>query len=374
MLCPKKELCGSCPWSHIPYEKQLKQKIADIHGSFKLKNLDFFCDTILPSSKTAHYRNRMDFIIDFEGRVGMRQKDKWWRVIDNHTCFLADERIEQLFAMVREWVQTAGLSFYDRKTHEGLLRYAVIRATRMDQTMVNVITSEVEPHEQELLEKQLEILARETRSTTLVHSINHTITDVSFTDDVRVIAGDGYIEEQVCGKRYLISPNAFFQTNSHTAPILQKTVTDFCGDLSDKTVLDLYCGTGFFSVALAERARQVIGIEVVEDAIRDANKNAELNGCTNVAFIASKTEAFDWGQYQADLLIVDPPRSGMHDRTWTDILRILPNEIVYISCNYKNFAREMVQLQSQYRIEKMIAIDQFPHTPHVELVIKLYKK
>ena len=126
MPCPNPDVCGSCRWSHIPYDKQLKQKLSDINGSFALKELDLQCETIIPSPKTDHYRNRMDFVIDFEGRVGMREKGKWWRVIDDHTCFLADKKIDDLFSHVRTWTPTAGLSFFDRKAHTGLLRYAVI--------------------------------------------------------------------------------------------------------------------------------------------------------------------------------------------------------------------------------------------------------
>ncbi len=373
-LCPNKEVCGSCGWSHIPYEKQLSQKLSDINGSFKLKGLDLQCQEILPAKKTSHYRNRMDFVIDFEGRVGMRQKGKWWKVTDNHHCFISDEKIEQLFDVVRSWTKEANLSFFDRKAHTGLLRYAVIRVSSTGDSMMNIVTSKpADENEKEKLTKSLSDLSAVSDISTLIWSVNDTIADLSFGDNLTTISGNGYIEEEVNGKKYRISPNAFFQTNSDGASLLQKTVEDFCGDLSEKTLLDLYCGTGFFAISLAGKAKKTIGVELSADAIKDAKVNAEINN-VDVEFYDGKTEEFDWEQYKADVVILDPPRSGMHDKALSDVLRILPETIIYVSCNPKNFAREMIQLQKFYTVENMTAIDMFPHTPHVELVTKLIKK
>lgn len=374
--CPKKDVCGSCGWSHIPYEKQLAQKLSDINGSFKIKKVDLHVDEIIASPKTDHYRNRMDFVIDFQGQVGLREKGKWWRVIDNHSCFIADEKIDTLFLQVRDWVKTSGLSFFDRKAHTGLLRYAVIRSSSIGQTMINIVTSAPESEfrlqsknglESNFVEEALKQLAEQTDCTTLIWSINHTITDVSFGDELKTIAGPGYIEETTDGHQFRISPNAFFQTNSFTSPLLLKTVEKFAGDLTGKTLLDLYCGTGFFAVAMAGRAKKTIGVELVPEAIADARVNATLNQ-VEVDFHDAKTESFDWMSLGADVVILDPPRSGMHDQALADIIKTKPPTIVYVSCNYKNFAREMVQLGQHYDVTKMRAIDMFPQTPHVELV------
>lgn len=370
-LCPNKEVCGSCGWSHIPYEKQLEQKLSDINGSFKLKSLDLQVTKILPSPKLEHYRNRMDFVIDFEGRVGMRMKGKWWKVIDGHTCFLADEKIEELFHQIRDWTKTAGLSFFDRKAHTGLLRYAVIRSTTPGETMINIVTSETS--DEVKVEAELKKLAELTGATTTIWSINHTITDVSYGDELRTIAGPGFIEEDINGFKYRITPNAFFQTNPHGAELLQKTVLEFAGDVNDQTVLDLYCGSGFFSIPFAKSALRVVGVEMVPEAIRDARMNAELNEA-EIEFHDAKTEEFDWQSIKPDVLILDPPRSGMHDKALADVIKAKPKTIIYVSCNYKNFARELVQLQEHYEVAEMRAIDMFPHTPHVELVTKLTLK
>ncbi len=353
---------------------QLKQKLADINGSFGLKKLDLICDSIVSSPRTSHYRNRMDFAIDFEGRVGLKEKGKWWKVIDGHGCFLADEKIDTLFQQVREWAKTCGLSFWDRKAHTGLLRYAVIRCTSLGETMITIVMSVPETQKESVkVQAALLNLSKTAKPTTLVWAQNSTITDVSYGDHLEALAGPGFLMENISDYLYRISPQAFFQTNSYTAPELLRTVKEFCGDLSQKILLDLYCGTGFFATALSSGTKKTVGLELSKDAIEDAKINAKLNGST-VEYHEAKTEDFDWSTFDADVVILDPPRSGMHDKALADVLRIKPKMIVYVSCNPKNFAREMVQLQNTYRVEQMRAIDMFPHTPHVELVSKLVKK
>lgn len=380
--CPNKEVCGSCSWSHIPYEKQLEQKLSDINGTFKLKELDLQVDAIIPSPETAHYRNRMDFVIDFEGRVGLREKGKWWRVIDNHTCFISEKMIEDAFHTVRDWTKTADLTFFDRKAHTGFLRYAVIRKSLLDELMIIIVTSApADEHEREHARSELQKLAEQSKATTLVWSINHTITDVSFGEELHIITGSGYITEMISGFQYRVSPHAFFQTNSYGAAQLVETVAEFAGDLTNKTLLDLYCGSGFFSIHLASKAKKTIGVELNAQAIADARvnvqtnqKNGLLDENINIEYFDAKTEDYDWSAHNADVVILDPPRAGMHDKALADVLKAAPDTIIYVSCNPKHFAREMVQLQEIYDVTNMRAIDMFPHTPHVELVTRLDKK
>jgi len=369
--CPQKDRCGSCGWSHIPYDKQLAQKCSDINGSFVLKKLSLCCEEILPSPTTEHYRNRMDFVIDFEGRMGLREKGKWWKVIDGHPCFLADEKIETLFHAIRAWLPASGLSYFDRKATTGLLRYAVIRAMQTGETMVDMITSApADLSEEQQTRAAFLSLAQHLSPTSFFWSINSTISDVSFGDKHECIAGQTSIEEVIHDVHYRISPNAFFQTNSHASPLLLETVKAFAGSVKDKTVLDLYCGTGFFALAFASEAKRTIGVELVPEAIAEAKENARINHLS-AEFYDAKTESFPWQDFHADVVILDPPRAGMHDRALQDILAATPPHIVYVSCNHKNFAREMVMLQNLYQVEHMRAIDMFPHTPHVELVTAL---
>jgi 23S rRNA (uracil1939-C5)-methyltransferase len=371
MSCPQKERCGSCGWSHIPYEKQLRQKLADINGSFALKKLSLHCEEILPSPTREHYRNRMDFAIDFQGHMGLKEKGKWWKVIDGHPCFLADTRIEDLFHAIRSWLPASGLSFFDRKAQTGLLRYAVVRAMQTGDTMVDMITSApTDDREHQKTQQAFVALAKTLAPTSFFWSINHTISDVSYGDEHQLMAGKPSIEEEIHALRYRIGPNTFFQTNSRGAELLMNTVCTFAGPIKDKTVLDLYCGSGFFALAFAKEAARTIGVELVPEAIVQAKENARINGLS-LEFYDAKTEAFPWQDFHPDVVILDPPRAGMHDKALQDILKAAPERLVYVSCNPKNFAREMVILQTKYRVESMRALDLFPHTPHVELVSAL---
>lgn len=375
-LCPNKEVCGSCGWSHIPYEKQLQQKLSDINGSFALKELDLQCHKILPSPTTTHYRNRMDFVIEFEGRVGLRQKGKWWRVIDDHQCFLGSPEITELFPIVRQWARTSGLSYYDRKAHTGLLRYAVLRSSSLGQTMITVVTSAVDPStastEMEVVRNALRELSTLTDASTVIWSVNHTINDLSVGESLETISGPGYIDERINDWHYRITPNAFFQTNSTAAAVLQRTVVDMIGDVKQKQVLDLYCGSGFFTIPLAAAGAHVTGVEMVAEAIADAQVNAQLNHI-NAQWQSGESESYIW-PHQVDILVLDPPRSGMHDTMIQTIKQHQPSTILYVSCNYKNFSREYALLQDLYQASEQTAVDLFPHTPHVELVTRLELK
>jgi 23S rRNA (uracil-5-)-methyltransferase RumA len=372
--CPNPELCGSCGWSHIPYDKQLQQKLADINGSFKLKELSLECTEILPSPKVAHYRNRMDFVISFKGEVGLREKGKWWRVIDNHPCFIADEEIDRIFKVTRDWVQSSGLTYFDRKAHTGFLRYAVIRTTRYGQSMMNIITSAPTPEEETSAPAKLLELQKLSGVTSLNWAINHTVNDVSSGDELRVIHGPGYIEEKIGEYIYKLSPHSFFQTNSWASPLLLDTAKEFLQFTpKPKLLLDLYCGSGFFSIALASTAQRTIGVEIVSEMIEDAKINAIRNN-VSVEYVSGAAEAVPWQKHGADTIILDPPRSGLHDNAIKQLIEASPKTILYISCNYKSFAREMAIIKDRYEVVKMRAIDMFPHTPHVELVSLLIKK
>ncbi len=373
MPCPNKDLCGSCGWSHIPYEKQLEQKLGDINGSFALKKLDIRCEEIIPSPVLDHYRNRMDFVIDFQGKVGLREKGKWWRVIDNHPCFIADEKIEQLFYSCRQLIQQSGFTYYDRKANTGLLRYAVIRSTTLGETMVNFVTSAPIDNEKDSFATWLRTLHETVKPTTTIWTINNTVTDVSFGDEVHVISGPGFIEERINTFTYRISPQSFFQTNPHGAGILQKTVTEFAEGINAKTVLDLYCGSGFFTLPFAKSANRTIGVELNSEAIKEARENARINDL-QVEFLDLKSEDYDWKGLNPDLVITDPPRSGMHDKALKDLLSNAPKTIIYVSCNYKQLARESVEILKRYELKKLRAIDMFPHTPHVETVALFVRK
>lgn len=371
--CPNKEICGSCSWSHIPYEKQLAQKLSDINASFHSHHVAVTCEKIVPAPQTAHYRNRMDFAIDYQGRVGLREKGKWWRIIDNHCCFISDRRIESAFQTVRSWTQQANLSFFDRKAHTGLLRYAVIRCTKKGETLVTIITSAPAEEEEPQVHDALHALGSLLPESHIVWSIADTISDVSRGDRIIPIQDKPYVTETVLGNQYQIHPFTFFQTNSLGAEKLLETVLEFSAEISGERFIDLYCGSGFFTIPLSRHFKETLGVEIEEEAIERATVNAALNN-VHIDFIASKTEDYSWTERPIDLLLVDPPRAGLHDRALEQLRSAHPPTLLYVSCNYKALARELKLLEDLYEVEQIRAIDMFPHTPHVEVVTLLRAK
>ncbi len=368
--CPQKELCGSCSWSHLPYEEQLAQKLAAINQGFAGNGVEIRCEKIIASPKQLHYRNRMDFVIDYQGKVGLRQKGAWWKVIDGHPCVISDEAIESAFHIVRGWTAEAGLSFFCRKKHTGLLRYAVIRATSTGERVVIILTSKPQDEAEEaLLREALKNLGTRLPDASILWSINFEQGDTSVGSEWFVIQGKETLLENIRGTEFEISPHAFFQTNSLGAGLLLDTVLEYVEQAAPREVLDLYCGSGFFSIPLARAGKKVRGVELVKEAIDDAKRNAARNN-VEVEFFAEKAEDFLWDP-KPDVLIVDPPRAGLHPKALQKLMQLDVPEIVYVSCNPAQFAREMKVIGEKYRVVDSRAIDMFPHTPHVELVTRL---
>jgi 23S rRNA (uracil-5-)-methyltransferase RumA len=377
--CPNKEVCGSCEWSEIPYQEQLSRKLREINQCFEQNGFYYKVSSIKPSPKTSHYRNRMDFVIDYRGNFGLREKGKWWKVIDGHTCFISDEKIEEAFHRCYEWVKKCELSYLDRKTHEGLLSYIVLRYTTLGELMVNVVTSsDFLENDRGTIEEKFRELDEKIRpvdkftATTLIWSVNHSKSDISSGDEIRVISGKGFIEEEINKIRYVITPNAFFQTNSLSAANLQETVMEFAKKTKAESILDLYCGSGFFTIPLSKIGKKTTGVEIIEEAVNTAKVNAKKNNAlTNrslAEFICEKSENSSWQNIPADLVVLDPPRAGLHKKVLEILNEIKPKNIIYVSCNFHNFVNEMKIFSLRYKISDSIAIDMFPHTHHVELV------
>jgi 23S rRNA (uracil1939-C5)-methyltransferase len=371
--CPNKEVCGSCSWSNTPYVDQLQQKRNLVNQLIAEAGLPYRVEEIVPSPRTHHYRNRMDFVIDFEGRVGLRQKGKWWRVIDDHHCFISDEQIEVTFDLVRTWVRESGLSYFDRKRHTGLLRFALIRSSVLGETLVDIITSVPQEEEKQSLLLSLAQLAQQSQISTLVWSSNSSVADVSHGEIQAVVKGSGFLHEEILGVKYRISPHSFFQTNSHTAAILVTTIRGWIKQSATKSLLDLYCGTGFFAVSFAADCERVYGVEAFAEAIVDARFNAEANG-RDIQFEVCASERFDWSRFKAEAVIVDPPRGGMDEKVTEELLRARPPRIFYVSCNYKHFVKDLSRLHPHYEMRQQLLVDQFPHTPHVELLAWLERR
>ena len=376
--CPFATECGGCKWQHMGYDRQLAEKLLRLRTTFDELGIPCSVDAIDPCPSQFYYRNRMDFVFGRNGELGLKLPDRWWATLDLNTCFLLSEESTNIVNDVRTWAKFTGLPFWNSKTHEGFFRYLVIREGKnTGERMVTLVTSDAAA----MPEGLVDVIGD--RATSVIHGINARMTDLSVSDAIVPLKGDPFIREKINDIAYKITPNAFFQTNSAMAAKLQDEVLRHCEKaiepLSDPTILDLYCGSGFFSLALSHRFPRVkvIGIEENAEAIACANENAETNKALAEYFV-SKSEDFDWAGYAPDVVIVDPPRAGMHPQVIETLLRAAPKTIVYISCKHERFAKEFngtatgaPALSTRYRIAESTGLDLFPHTPHIEFVAKL---
>ena len=349
--CKHFGVCGGCLLQHLPYEEQLKFK------EQKLSELLEMNVEVLPSPKIYGYRNRIDVAITTRG-IGFRRRGIWWDVTDVKSCRIFGDKSEKALRSVRDLIEDLKLVPWDLKKSNGFLRYIVLREGKFTgEFMVNLVTSEG------TLSK--EVTEYFDFATSLYWSVNNTKSDVSYGTPRRVW-GTEFIREKLDDVTYLIHPNSFFQTNSYQAVNLVKKVSDF---VEGEKVLDLYSGVGTFGIYLARRGFKVEGIEVNPFAVEMANTNARINEVNAEFKVGEDREVRDLGGY--DTVIVDPPRAGLHPKLIKKLLKDLPETLVYVSCNPRTFSENLKKLKEGYAIEEIVALDMFPHTPHVEIVAKL---
>ena len=401
--CPHAGTCGGCLWQHLKYDAQLTLKRDMINRAFEGAGHEERVGDVAPSPIQFHHRNRMDYAIGWNGEIGLKEHDSWNRYVDLQTCLLLAEGVGEILQAVREWMRANDLQPWDAKFHHGDIRYVVFRdGKNTKQRMLILVVKDATRITEEMRASLLSAL--DSHCTTLLLGEQNLITDLSYAQTFFPLKGEAHLEEVVNDIRYRIHPNSFFQTNTTMAAVLQNAVLDIVynalkdrlpresGDQDrtgslvpvftgktvgvSKHVLDLYCGLGFFGIALAKRFPeiQVHGHELDAEAIKLAGFNAEQNGVAErTSFTAGPSEDLSWADREADLIILDPPRAGLHPKVIKTLLTKLPERMVYISCNYKRLVEELKLLKGAYRIETLQAFDLFPHSPHVEVVASLVK-
>lgn len=346
--------CGGCLWQHIPYKEQIKIKEEKLS-----KLLDLEVD-VLPSPKIYGHRNRIDVAITTQG-IGFRERGKWWKTVDIAKCEVFGDKSELSLKGLREFMEDFNLKPWDLRKGEGFLRYIVLREGKFTgELMVNLVTYEG------TLPEEVENYFNFADS--LYWSINATKSDVSYGDPKK-FWGSEFITEMLDDVVYLIHPNSFFQTNSYQAVNLVKMVSKF---VEGERILDLYAGVGTFGIYLAKREFKVEGIEINPFAVEIANKNVEMNKVRAIFRVGEDKDVESLKDY--DTVIVDPPRGGLHPKLIKKILRDKPSNIVYVSCNPKTLKDNLNILKQQYKIDTAVGLDMFPHTPHIESVVKLTLK
>ena len=381
--CKHFNQCGGCSILSVPYEKQLEIKERQVMDLFLNQDLfGFKFEGIKGSPKERYYRNKMEYTFGDEVKdgpltLGLHKKGRHIDIMTVDGCMLVDNDFIQVLKSSVDYFNKKELPYYKTVNHKGYLRNLVVRkGINTKELMVNIVTSSQIDFDMSEYKDLLLSLKLDSELVSILHTINDGLADAVNCDELRVLYGRNYIQEEVLGLRFKISPFSFFQTNTKGAEDLYTIARDFIGDHNDKVVFDLYSGTGTIGQVMAGAAKRVYGIEIIEEAVDSANENAKLNGLNNCTFIAGDvSKTVKNLKDKPDLIIVDPPRPGVHKDAIRDISGFGANEIVYVSCNPKTLVLDLVEFKKYgYEIDKVKCMDMFPNTPHVETVVKLYKK
>ncbi len=363
--CPHAGVCGGCAWQHVRYERQAEEKRRMVAEALAPINVDV--SEIVHAEELFRHRNRMDFVFGPKGELGLKEPGRWDRHLDLTTCLMLSAEATDVLNAVRAWAATTSHKPWDNQRHEGFLRYVVIREGKFtNERLITLVTAQGE------LEKKEELIAAlSPLCTSLVHGINPLPTDISLASELRPLKGDALLRETIGDVTYRIHPNAFFQTNSRMAGRLLERVRALVLAGPHERLLDLYCGGGFFSLALAKDVGSALGVELDPHAIAEAEASAKENSISNVRYRAEAAEKLSWETERPDVVIVDPPRSGLHPSVKKTLLEKRPPRLVYVSCNYRTLALDLKDLLAAYRAEPAVCVDLFPHTPHIETVVHL---
>ncbi len=379
--------CGGCLYQTVPYEKQLELKQAQVTKILNQVTDDYEMLPIVNSPTEYEYRNKMEFsfgddVKDGPLTLGMHMKNRYYEIVTVNDCQIVDEDFRNILTNVLNYFQGNNETYYHKKTKIGFLRHLVVRkCVKTGDVLLNLATSSQGTlNKTEFLEMLLKIeLKGELKC--VAHSITDSVADVVKAEKFEVLFGEDKIVEEILGLKFNISTFSFFQTNSLGAEKLYSVVREFIGETKDKTIYDLYSGTGTIGQIVSENAKKVIGIEIVEEAVVKANENVKLNNIENCTFIAGDVlEKIDElttidGSNKPDIIILDPPREGIHPKALKKIIDYNPDTFIYISCKPTSLQKDLPEfLQNGYKVEKVRCVDLFPQTPHVETCVLLSHK
>lgn len=395
-FCSHFGVCGGCQWQMLPYEKQLQYKskqVADVLqriGKVALPPIQ----PILGAAGTRHYRNKIEYtfgnkrfltkeeisdetVNGQQDVAGFHAKGFFDKVVDIDTCYLQAEPTNAIRLFVKQLAIEKGWPFYDIRNHTGFLRTMQVRLCETGELMVNIMVGEDDP---EKIKSLMEAVMKQFPAiTTLLYTVNMKWNDSLFDLEPVTYHGKGYVIEKLENFSFKIGPKSFFQTNTKQGEELYKVTREFAELSGTETVYDLYCGTGSIGIFVSEKAKKIIGVEMVEAAIADAKENAELNNLSSTAFFAGDVidicnDDFFVTHGRPDVIITDPPRAGMHEKLVRKILDMEAPTVVYVSCNPATQARDLLLLDEKYAVTKVQPVDMFPHTHHIENVVQLKLK
>ena len=382
-VCSIFPACGGCMYQTMPYEEQVKMKEGQIRRIMDpVVKGEYVFEGVKHSPKEFHYRNKMEFSFGDEFKdgplsLGLHKKGSTYDVLTAGDCQLVHEDMDKILLCVLNYFKERNVSYYKKMQHVGYLRHLLLR--RGDTTgeiLVNLVTTTQEEYDLTPLVEELLALELEGKIVGILHILNDSLSDVVKSDETRILYGQNYFYETLLGLKFRISTFSFFQPNSLAAEVLYNIVREYIQNTSGMEVFDLYSGTGTIAQLLAPVAKEVIGVEIVEDAVEAARENAKLNGLDNCRFIAGDVlKVLDDLTEKPDVIVLDPPRDGIHPKALPKILSYGVNRIVYVSCKATSLARDLEAfLAAGYRLEKACCVDQFCETVWTEAVALLVKE
>ncbi len=395
-FCAHFGTCGGCKWQHLPYPEQLRYKQQQVVDALeRIAKVEIPpINTILGSAHRVHYRNKLEFTFsnkmwltseqmasgeEFPCRdaAGFHIPGAFDKVLNIERCWLQEEVSNEMRLFVRNYAIEKGYSFYDLRANRGLMRMMMVRTASTGEKMLVVVFGEDD--RAAIDDVMTAVNNRFPQLTSLLYVVNTKLNDSLADQRFVLFAGREYIEEEMEGLRFRISPKSFYQTNSLQAYELYKVARRMAKLTGNELVYDLYTGTGTIANFVSRQAARVIGIEYVEEAIDDARLNSRVNGIDNTLFFAGDmkdvlTDDFVAEHGRPDVMIIDPPRAGMHEDVVKVILNAAPARLVYVSCNPATQARDLALLDVLYRVEEIQPVDMFPHTHHVENVVALVRR
>ena len=397
-FCNHFQVCGGCQWQMLPYAEQLKYKQKQVQD-----NLTRIGKVALPemlpiagANQTEYYRNKVEYtfatkkfvpteefqflknaglpIVTEGSFAGFHAKGMFDKVVEINQCHLQAEPTNQIRTAIAQFCIENNYPFYDIKNHSGWLRNMMVRIATTGEWMVNIMLG----YENEKMRKHLLdfVLEKFPNITSLIYTINTKLNDSIYDLEPIAYSGKGYIIEKLEEYQFIVGPKSFFQTNTQQAEKLYNITKDFAELNGTQTLYDLYCGTGSIGIFVSDKAKKIIGVEAIPEAIEDAKKNAALNNIQHASFFAGDVinicdDAFFEQHGFADVVITDPPRAGMHEKLVNKLLEIASPTIVYVSCNPATQARDLALLDEKYVVTKIQPVDMFPHTHHIENVVQL---
>jgi 23S rRNA (uracil1939-C5)-methyltransferase len=395
-FCSHFGVCGGCQWQMLPYEKQLGYKTKQVEevlkriGKVALPTMQ----PILGAAETKYYRNKIEYtfgnkryllkeelgdesIVNDQNVVGFHAKGFFDKVVDINTCYLQAKPTNEIRLFIKELAKQNDWTFYDIRNHVGFLRTMQVRLCQTGELMINIMVGENDEQKIKLLMEKVQ--QQFPSITTLLYTINTKWNDSLYDLEPVTYHGKGYVIEKLEGFHFKIGPKSFFQTNTKQAERLYQVTREFAELTGNEIVYDLYCGTGSIGIFVSEKAKKIIGVEMIAAAIEDAKENAALNNLSAAEFYAGDVidicnDEFFATHGRPDVIITDPPRAGMHEKLVKKILEIAAPTVVYVSCNPATQARDLNLLDEKYTVTKVQPVDMFPHTHHIENVVQLKLK